>query len=372
MTGENLKRVIYTHDSQHEIWSLLGLFESKKIVYDKLKLKYSSLSEDSLITRTDEISYSIRQAREFFSASDQASLLTRPLLLSYGMLNLGKALVCYKSTEDTNFENYFRTHGCTFMRGTEDQALANEYIEIRDKGTYPELSSIYNQRAYPNVRINLKDLLSQIPDLAEMFCMVYKEYPNVAPLKIDEYGGYLIEDLKDNFDQFSLKVKETVDNLRDSKMRIGFNKNSIMIGMLSSFGQDKQSGDLDLFLPSLSGIEYFRLFPSRDSTPIILKEASIHYLLIFSYGMLSRYQSARWGKYIDPNLSNEAEIINKSIQVCKIRYLHLLVNYLFEEEFQFSSSIEKYQKSVDTLYREIKRRLEDDAERDKPMGRWRL
>ena len=364
-----MKRVIYTNDPQLEIWSLLGLFESKKIVYDKLKLKYPSLSEDGLITRTDEITYSVRQAREFFSASDQTSLLTRPLLLSYGMLNLGKALVCYKSSEDTNFENYFMSHGLKFMPSTGDQELANESIKIKDKGTYPELAAIYNQQAYPNVEINLKDLLSQIPDLAEMFSIVYKEHPNVVSLKVDKYG-YLIEDLGEYFEQFNEKIKATEPYLRDNKVEMyitGIKENIIRIDTaFERLGVVKTLKHLDLSLSSISGVDYFRVFTLINSEPIILKEASIHYLIIFSYGMLSRYQSSRWGKYIDPNLSGEAEIINKSIQVGKIRYLHLLVSYLFEEEFQFSNSIEKPEESVD--YEEIKRRLKIDAERDKRRG----
>ena len=102
-----MKTVIYTDDPQREICSLLGLFESRKFASDKIKERCRSLSEEALQSRFDGITYSVRQAREFFSSSDHVSLLTRPLLLSYGMLNLGKALVFYKSSEDTDFKTYF-------------------------------------------------------------------------------------------------------------------------------------------------------------------------------------------------------------------------------------------------------------------------
>jgi hypothetical protein len=80
--------------------------------------------------------------------------------------------------------------------------------------------------------------------------------------------------------------------------------------------------------------------------------------------MLARYQAARWGKYIDPNYSNEAEIINKSIFVCKMRYLQLLAGYLFETEFQFSDSIEIPENEiVDKISEVIKRILPDELKK---------
>lgn len=217
------------------------------------------------------------------------------------------------------------------------------------------------------MRISIKDLLSQIPDLSDIFCLVYRERPNVMLLKSGEHG-YSIGDLEEYFDQYNQRIKGIEQYLDENRVRWNIFHWDTIFNINIDFdfqgmGLVRTLKELDLSLPSISGMEYFRIFPSIDLRPVILKEASIHYLLIFSYGMLARYQSSRWGKYIDPNLSNEAEMINKSIQVSKIRYLHLLVNFLFEEEFQFSNSIEKPEITLDKIYRDVKSRLDNDKRR---------
>ena len=362
-----MKRVIYTDDPQRELWSLLGLFESKIFVSDRVRKLFPLMSDDNVEIRTDEITYSIRQAREYFSSSDKVSLLTRPLLLSYGMLNLGKALVYYKSPEDTSYEKYFKEHGLYFIKNTANNSLANEYVEIKKSGAYVELSSIYKQRAYPNTRISLKDLLSQVPDLYDMYCYVYEERPNVKLLKSGEHG-YAIGDSIEYYEKYKEKIEGIRQHLDQNEIQARifqwdkcFNVN-ISIDIKYS-GSDGSLREFDLALPSISGVDYFR-FPLVDSQIVILKEVSIYYLLVFSYGMLARYHSSRWGQYVDPNLSNEAEIIRKSIQVSKTRYLQLLVNSLFDEEFRFSNSTEKDKQDSDTLYRKIQRKLFNDIERE--------
>lgn len=355
-----MAKIIFTDNPQREIWSLLGLFESKKFVSDKLKERFPSLSEEALQTRTDGVTYSVKQAREFFSSSDQVSLLTRPLLLSYGMLNLGKALVFYKSPEDTIFESYFKSHGLNFATCASDQSLANEHVEIKRSGTYLEISHFFSQQAYPNKRISIKDLLSQIPDLSDMFIFVYKEGPDVMPLKKSKLG-YSVGCSTEHSIQYEEKMKGIGQYLKENKVKrqTFMSEHGNSIHLMPPIG--KTLVELDLSLRSISGVEYFRIFPMINLEPLILREASIHYMLIFSYGMLARYQAARWGKYIDPNFSNEAEIINKSIFICKIKYLQLLVCYLFETEFRFMDSIEMTENDIDDKISELlQRKLPDE------------
>ena len=64
-----MQKIIFTNDQYKELWSLLGLFESKAYVKDKLKSKYPSISEDEADLRTERVVYSVRQAREFYVSS---------------------------------------------------------------------------------------------------------------------------------------------------------------------------------------------------------------------------------------------------------------------------------------------------------------
>mgnify|MGYP001256912191 CR=1 FL=1 len=357
-----MKRMIYTDDPQRELWSLLGLFESKKFVSERLRKVFPSISNDKVEIRTDEITYSIRQAREYFFSSDQVSLLTRPLLLSYGMLNLSKALVYYKSREDTCFEKYFKVHGLNFVKSTTNNSLATECIEIKKSGVFVGLTSIFNQISYPDTRISLKNLLSQVPDLYDMYCYVYNERPNVKFLKSSKHC-YSIGDANEYYEQYKEKIERIKEYLDENEIRVQTYQWDEYFNVDLYLNMKDSLKSIDLSLPSISGLDYFR-FPLADSKLFILKEIAIHYLLIFSYGMLARYNAPKWGQHVDPNLSNEAELIRKSIQVSKIRYLQLLVNSLFDEEFQFSNSVEKEEINFDNLYRKIKDMLYKDMQRE--------
>ena len=357
-----MQKIIYTNDPQNEIWLLLGLFQSKQFVKDKLKIKYPTISEPELDIRTDSIIYCIRQAREFFVSAQQVSVLTSPLLLSYGMLNLGKALVYYRSPEGTDFKDLFKKHGLKFQRNDEAKSFADEYIEIRKNGTYPQIAKSYDQIAYENIQISLKNLLSQVPDLAEMYQFIYNEYPRVFPLYKGKGTKNICMNSGENCQKFIEKfneLKPIIFDLHKISREI-FNSNEVTtISILENFrGTDtKTLKELDLIIPSVSGVEYFCAVPVIESKAIVLKELSIHYLLIFSYGMLSRYHALKWGRFIDPNFSIEAEIINKSIQVSRSRFLHLLVGYLFGEDFKFKKFIEKPEKNIALTDDELKERI---------------
>lgn len=359
-----MSRTIYTQDSHKELWSLLGLFESNKFVSEKLMERYEQLEPDNLEIRTMNIVYSIRQAREFYDSAEQVTLLTSPLLLSYGMLNLSKALVYYLSDKDTNFNNYFKQHGLTVPYNNDRQSLANEYVKFVGYGTYSHLASIYKENQYKNIKISLKEILSQIPDLREMFILTYDENPRVIPIQKIEYG-YSTGNLGGNFQRVWDDIKTMSEIYSNSGYR--FEAGNSNIAILKTSAATRKLEESDLIVNSISGIKYFRTIPKVDENLILLKEASLYYLLIFGYGMLARYHATKWGKYIDPNFSKEAELINKSIVIAKHRFLHLVVNLLYNKDIQFKFSIEQINKSkremADYVYDDVMERLTKELRR---------
>ena len=359
-----MPRTFYTSNAQKELWSLLGLFESTQFVSERLKSKFHDLSANDIQSRTNNIVYSIRQAREFFDSSERVSLLTSPLLLSYGMLNLSKALVYFLSDESVDFGNFFKSHGLTIPYVGNKQTLADIRVRFKGTGTYVQLAGIYNENNYTEVEISLKDIISQIPDLREIFILTYNEYPRVIPLKKIEYG-YSMIDLSDNHQ----KIWSEILDMEKLFQKSGYSVESYgtNISILQSAAATKTLSELDLAVKSIMGIEYFRTIPKINSKLILLKEQSLYYILIFSYGVLARYHVIEWGKYIDPNLSKEAEIINKSIFVSKERFLHLAVNLLYNEDFEFKLSVEQVEKSkremADYVYDDITERLNRDLKK---------
>ena len=356
------KKVIYTSNPGGEIWSLLGLFESKKIVQDALMTKFSSMSLDELTSRTEQIIYSIRQAREFFNSANEVTVLTSPLLLSYGMLNLGKALVYFQSSVGEQISESLHRHGLTASDNASAKSLADECVTLKGYGAYPAIANCFGQVPYADITLDLKALLSQIPDLMNTYELIYKERSSLSIFN-NKKSEYVTTDIFEETRYFGL-----IDHyLREHHIRVCHSSKNVHI--LQAAAASTPLNKLDCMVRSTANIDFFRKFPIVNSVPIILKEASLYYILIFSFGMLARYHSIRWGKYINPDISSEAEIIIKSVGVARERFLHLIVNGLFEEEFEFKKEAQfKTGKEVgsldfDTLYNKLVDKYEDDLRR---------
>ncbi len=74
-----------------------------------------------------------------------------------------------------------------------------------------------------------------------------------------------------------------------------------------------------------------------------------------------------WGRFTDPNQSHEAELIEHSLRICRHRFLHAVVDLLFNEEYEFRFYVEQSQKSkqelIDFIYDDLVRKLTRDIHR---------
>jgi hypothetical protein len=79
-----------------QIWKLLRFFRDIPSVSDKIRSIHGITNgkfDSDVKKQAQQIAYCIRQAEEYFHASSQVGLATRPLLLYYGAVSLSQALV---------------------------------------------------------------------------------------------------------------------------------------------------------------------------------------------------------------------------------------------------------------------------------------
>ena len=93
-------QTIYTDSIEQEVWFRLSENESEYTIRRNLQRYYAeediSFTEDQLREATTYFVYSLRQGREYFAAAKSVSILTKPLLLFYGMVCLAKLLALLK------------------------------------------------------------------------------------------------------------------------------------------------------------------------------------------------------------------------------------------------------------------------------------
>jgi YaaC-like protein len=123
-------RDILTHDASRETWKYLRLFQSVERTVERLQQIHSvpqGKHESNLKKQARQVGYCLRQAEEYFTASETVELATRPLLLYYGCVNLSQALVLLKndgafSLDATRKSEKHRHHGLELNRALAEKA----------------------------------------------------------------------------------------------------------------------------------------------------------------------------------------------------------------------------------------------------------
>ena len=359
-------KIIYALDFEEEIWSLLGLFESAKYAANELVSRGLEFDQPELDLRASTIAYCVRQAREYYSASESISLLTRPLLLSYGMLNLVKAVVIMRLSPQSDLENLFHKHGVSVDFSSIEGDLSDVRLSFQKYGVVPQLMESLQEPLLVGGSVSLDQLLSQIPDLHDMYSLVYNKPSRTIPVNPMDYGYYPDVPREIDLHEFADGLSALFGSLEVTGHVIQrFNQR---FSVTSFAGAPKTLKELGILVRAISGKEYLRLGPILNGTPLLLGDASLCYLIVFCYGTLARYKAVSWGRFTDPNQSHEAELIEHSLRICRHRFLHAVVDLLFNEEYEFRFYVEQSQKSkqelIDFIYDDLVRKLTRDIHRE--------
>ena len=89
-------REISSENPKHEIWSRLKRFYDPSIgtkhIRERLSNKIFKKHEQNILKQAKQAAATIRQAAEYFSAAEHVTISTRPVLLYYGTVSLGRAI----------------------------------------------------------------------------------------------------------------------------------------------------------------------------------------------------------------------------------------------------------------------------------------
>lgn len=117
-----------------QIWKLLRFFLDVPLVSEEIRRIHSIPKEkfkSDVKKQAKQIGYCIRQAEEYFHASSQVDLPTRPTLLYYGVVSLSRALVLLRLDGKHSFDALRKSdkhnhHGLELARGLAEKASASK------------------------------------------------------------------------------------------------------------------------------------------------------------------------------------------------------------------------------------------------------
>jgi YaaC-like Protein len=130
-------REIVSHNPSREIWKYLRLFLNPDATVEKLRQLHkvpTNKHEGNLKKQARQLSYCLRQAEEYFHASERVDLATQPLLLYYGCVSLSQSLVLLKkdgtfSLDASRKFGKHNHHGLELERGLAEMAAKGETLE---------------------------------------------------------------------------------------------------------------------------------------------------------------------------------------------------------------------------------------------------
>ncbi|MBZ5704933.1 MAG: YaaC family protein [Acidobacteriia bacterium] len=126
-----------SHDPSREVWKYLRLFLSVERTIERLRSIHNvpkGKHEANLKKQARQIGYCVRQAEQYFLASEQVDLATRPLLLYYGSVALSAALVLMKRDGTFSLDAARRSgkhnhHGLDLDKGLAETAVRAKTVQ---------------------------------------------------------------------------------------------------------------------------------------------------------------------------------------------------------------------------------------------------
>jgi len=197
---------IFTETPKKSIWDRIDLLTTINGVTQELRLKCDelkvNLSDELLQNKAKGVAFCVRSARDLFQQSNSKNLTPNLTSIYYGTYNLLSALLIGRIDNEltlVDIENFSKNGGhgikSIYRQPTENIEL-DEFIYCCDNGFFKEYlrSTGYttanivmpkNFRKIENVPaehqhklVSVKDLISRIPELKNIYVELFKEQPN--------------------------------------------------------------------------------------------------------------------------------------------------------------------------------------------------
>ncbi|MDP3104019.1 MAG: YaaC family protein [Candidatus Methanoperedens sp.] len=322
---------IHTEKPLDELWLQLRLFECEYYSRQFLKDKYNDITDEELNNLSVIFASNIKQAYEYYSAASSVSILTSPLLYYYGMMCLTN--VIWATINKT--KNISKKHGLGSKSDGSDHSLSNEYVTIHKNGSFPALHACFSD--FPikeGTKFYIKDILSVIPELNPLFEKIYNEKPRLIKLIRRNLSFDTLSMDRDDILHFREVLKNNDDFLKQYNLKPFINLLDEIIGISFPYSLNNILSDYPL-QKNMNGEMYLTLPIKTANTSYAIPEASAHFIVMHSLGMLVRYEPIKWLQIVSGKLSSDITLINRFIDISKRKFPNIILNGLLGKDMQF-------------------------------------
>lgn len=339
---------VQTNNPERATWRYLQLFSKDSYVAQFVRKK----------TARDQIVSCVRQAEEIYSLAKSATLLTKPVLLYYGMQRLAKALIFLRNP-NVNI-NDLKGHGLS-GRGISDdiERFLQNRIPKTEKGIYPEFSkwtaknnvllkkTTYEREDYHHTdyfvhtcnipdfvdasNFKVYDLMKLVPELIDLFhhFQMTNELLIFAGTSFRQHPNGKLDSLltvEKKLDLDSLKTKFPTINEYDS-----FKEEQNRFVITSS------AKDANLIPSPLVQSETKHTFLiSSTGNSNRITDINVHFILMFFLCHIARYKAPLLHNITEGRRKSEINaLIGRFIEVSETKFPKLILDELLGQYFVF-------------------------------------
>jgi len=334
------KEYIFTESPADEMWQTLLHFSYEANIKKYLSEHGFGITDELV----NNISGSILQAHEYYSASTHANLQIKPLLLYYGTTNLLYGICNMLLGSVGTIHN----HGMQITLPAKGDYIGNTEISFENSsngGVHVFSRALgYNTDLTKYGKWKIREMLASIPELHNDYLKCYGEKLTHTHL-LNEYltpEGKLEKLHVDS----RVTAKEMVESLKNVE------------GFSASYLSPVVSGDnCDLILrhklsgkniarTSYSGQPYFAIGHQKQGQLLTLPQLLYMYTALFSLSSLCRYNPEIWSPFVKQDNTGEKLLIEKFLYYAKRLIPNYVVNCIYNKEIVYTS--DKYA-PVDTI-----------------------
>lgn len=339
---------VATKNPERETWRYLELFSKESYVAGLIKEEKAR----------DQIVSCMRQAQEIYYLSKSTSLLTKPVLLYYGMQRLAKVLIFLKNPSVN--PNDLKHHGLSGS-GISDKIERFPYNRITKtkKGIFPEFS-----RWTTNNNILLKKTVFEKEDYHHTDYFVHKcGIPDfINALEFDLYDLFsLIPELRDLFYYFEMKNDLLVfcgislrqhqngktDTLLSVEKKLDLNSLKTRFPTIGKYSNFKEEPDrfiiqnilgdkIEIPSPLVQSETKHQFLIASTSSSNMMPDINVHFILMFLLCHIARYKAPLLKEIMEGQKRSEySALIEKFIEVSETKFPKLILDELVGQYFMF-------------------------------------
>ncbi|MEZ2279700.1 MAG: YaaC family protein [Microcoleus sp.] len=347
-------------DLEKQIWKELSFFLDSKYLKQCLKVNFKDLKirPERIENKANDIKYCIRQAKDYFESAKISSLITKPLLIYYGLMSLAIALLIFKN-QDKVLDSISQSHGlqvdnypilCQVSR----KKIMDIEANLNKKGTFFDIANLHFferfnlsvkgtenienasktykkaisfNETYPNcTKVKLRDIFANITEIYKEVNLVHAIPGKVCLASPISYQRDAQQD-----DTLILRVSKEFYTQDKLKENFSILENCVSYAETDDywFYKSEQKTNLSINdLPLIKNSILNETFIVADKgNDLIASDLIIYYLVFFIFGSIARYKPSLWRIILEDPVHSLGTIPES---LCEIAYTKLPLLILSE------------------------------------------